>query len=175
MGFRVHTTTDPDNWVGFFCSLKTWKNLSKNLIFSLHVSKNCGSFSAVINQKFSERNAMKLIYCPECRQIISLTMEPTGCHCKRSGGLYLNQIFAVYWGDAVPLGIANSSFHAALKDQPDTAPGECFTAFVIEKKCPRFIPVDYGRVAGREDTFLFATDVELAEIEKELKLEGLSE
>jgi hypothetical protein len=45
---------------------------------------------------------------------------------------------AVYGGDAVPLGIANSTLHTAIACQPEGGRGKYFEAFVIPKQCSTF-------------------------------------
>ncbi|MEM9947990.1 MAG: hypothetical protein AAF810_18280 [Cyanobacteria bacterium P01_D01_bin.36] len=40
------------------------------------------------------------------------------------------------WGDAIPLGIVNSSFAAAVRARPEEGAGERFKAFVIPVECP---------------------------------------
>lgn len=81
---------------------------------------------------------MKLIWCRECRRVLSLHHEVETCKCGQSGGRYLEDgLHAEIWGPCLPLGFANPSFVAALQNQP-TVPGrgELFTAFVIEQNCP---------------------------------------
>lgn len=47
---------------------------------------------------------MILIFCPECDDIVSLTdREMRYCKCKKSGGMYSNEIVAEIEGKAVPL------------------------------------------------------------------------
>lgn len=80
---------------------------------------------------------MKLILCTECHRVLSLHREVETCRCGRSGGRYLDDcLTAEIWGPCVPLGFANPSFSAALRNRPDDDWGEEFTAFVIQKNCP---------------------------------------
>jgi hypothetical protein len=81
---------------------------------------------------------MKLIYCPKCHDVVRGMMEPRKCACGSSGLQYTDSLNAVYWGEAVPLGFANSSFVDALGRQPEEGGGKLFTAFVIPKNCPTF-------------------------------------
>ena len=82
---------------------------------------------------------MKLIYCPHCEDIRKLSHQMAHCHCGRSFGQYEDRgLNAIYGGDAVPLGFANSSFVDALRNQPEGGMGRCFEAFVIPKQCPTF-------------------------------------
>ena len=78
---------------------------------------------------------MKLIYCPECKSITSLSRVPKFCDCKLSGGWYRDNLNAEIWGNAIPLGINNTSFLSALQHRPKEGLGKAFTAFVIPKKC----------------------------------------
>jgi len=74
--------------------------------------------------------------------------EKRKCRCELSGGQYLSEVQAVIWGrNAVPLGIANQSFAAALSHLPGLSKRghnfevflarseSCFDAFIIQKKC----------------------------------------
>lgn len=79
---------------------------------------------------------MKLIFCPRCGDIIALRAERRTCVCGASYGQYLDDVNAVYGGQAIPLGIANQSFAQAVRHQPDHGQGQRFDAFVIPKICP---------------------------------------
>lgn len=81
---------------------------------------------------------MKLIFCPHCYDVVTLTLQTRYCACKKSSGEYLDELNAVYSGDAVPLGIANLSFTKAVLEQPDLGDGKEFKAFVIPKQCDTF-------------------------------------
>ena len=104
---------------------------------------------------------MKLIYCPECHDLFKMGIRrPRGsvqateaaivyhechCDCGQSWGHYLDDINAEYGGKAVPIGISNISFAAAVAEQPTgvfdptgkagDVLGRKFTAFVIPKLC----------------------------------------
>lgn len=83
---------------------------------------------------------MKLLYCPSCGDIFNLAVNKDKyCSCGEVHGYYTDILNAVYFGPAIPLGIANKSFTYALQFQRDRAPGTPFDAFVIEKNCPTFI------------------------------------
>jgi len=84
---------------------------------------------------------MKLIFCPYCQDIVKLHRRLTICGCGRSFGAYLDELKAVYAGDAIPLGINNKSMAGAIKTQPASGQGKYFEAFVIPKKCPTFTKV----------------------------------
>jgi len=81
---------------------------------------------------------MKLIYCNECHDVISLRFEDRTCDCGKSGGKYLDRLNAEIYGPCIPLGFAGKSFRDARENQPETNEngGALFTAFVIEKQCP---------------------------------------
>ena len=82
---------------------------------------------------------MKLIFCTECTSIVSLQREITFCSCKQSCGYYLeNGLDAYYAGNAIPLGINNTSFLKAVRNQPKNGLGKTFQAFVIPKDCSSF-------------------------------------
>ena len=80
---------------------------------------------------------MKLIYCPQCHDVVKLAFDARSCECEASHGYYkADGLNAVYSGLAVPLGFANHSFQAAILDQPDEGMGGRFEAFIIPKSCP---------------------------------------
>lgn len=81
---------------------------------------------------------MKLIYCPECHDIIKLNYGLHECICKSSWGHYTDTLNAVYGGQAIPLGIHNKSFVQAIKNQSNSGLGERFEAFVIPRHCDTF-------------------------------------
>jgi len=80
---------------------------------------------------------MKLIFCPDCSDIIKIREEKTRyCHCEKSWGVCLDKLNVEIGGKAVPLGINNSDFLRALNMRSeDNGWGETFEAFIIPKKC----------------------------------------
>lgn len=81
---------------------------------------------------------MKLIFCPECWDVVKLAVSAERkCECGKSYGRYKEDRLNAYIGGlAIPLGFANPSLVAALDEQPEKGPGRRFEAFVIEKNCP---------------------------------------
>lgn len=79
---------------------------------------------------------MKLIYCPECQDIQRLIPTITRhCDCGKSWGKYNEDgIGAIISSVAIPLGIGNQSFQAALtmmEVNPWRTWGVEFNAFII--------------------------------------------
>lgn len=84
---------------------------------------------------------MKLILCLECTDIIRLTKEYKTCDCGKCGGKYTDDINAVYFGNAQPIGIGNTSLLKAIKlqeienrehkNKPVCCEGVPFNAFCI--------------------------------------------
>lgn len=80
---------------------------------------------------------MKLIYCPICRDVVSLTYKARTCECGQSGGQYApDGVTATLTGPAIPLGFDNGSLQKALLNRPGAGDGERFEAFVIPRVCP---------------------------------------
>ena len=94
---------------------------------------------------------MKLIYCPHCEDIVKLRHYRTTCECGRSYGAYLDNLYAVYAGDAIPLGIDNLSIAAAIEARPASGRGKHFTTFVIPKECPTFTKTNAPISPGPRD------------------------
>lgn len=88
---------------------------------------------------------MKLIMCKSCFDIVKCLKTGRTCQCGRSGGQYADDgLNATYWGDAIPLGFANSSLVDALESQPANGWGQRFEAFVIPMICPTFKRIDHA-------------------------------
>ena len=81
---------------------------------------------------------MKLIFCPHCHDVRRLFPGSiTTCRCGKSSGRYLaDGLHAEIAGDAIPLGILNGSFAAAVRARPEEGRAERFEAFVIPRDCP---------------------------------------
>lgn len=77
---------------------------------------------------------MKLIFCPDCHDILALRKEARECECGASFGQYLDSINARIGGKAIPIGFANRSFIEALTHRPSNGMGATFTAFVIPER-----------------------------------------
>ena len=81
---------------------------------------------------------MKLLFCPSCKDIFRLINEMRFCRCGCICGKYIDDLYAEYYGDAIPIGFNNSSLVAAIHNQPEGEWGEPFEAFVVPKKCDTF-------------------------------------
>jgi hypothetical protein len=58
---------------------------------------------------------MKLLFCPNCGDIVKLHGENTVCECGRSWGHYLKDgLHATYGGEAIILGIGNKSLSQVM-------------------------------------------------------------
>jgi len=82
---------------------------------------------------------MKLIFCPKCQDIIRLITSPRKCLCGKSEGWYLEDGWhAVIKGDAIAVGINNSSFAAAYRSRSIKADlGPDFRAFFFPENTER--------------------------------------
>ena len=60
---------------------------------------------------------MKLIYCPDCRDVVQLKSTWHTCSCKHSGGVYnTDGLTATIGGQAKVFGIANPFFRSGWTD-----------------------------------------------------------
>lgn len=92
---------------------------------------------------------MKLLYCPECHDVFSLSDKKWKmCSCGKASGRYMDGLNAAYSG-GIPLGFNNFSFIPALSGQPKQGMGRRFEAFVIPKVCPTMVNTESG--PGEED------------------------
>lgn len=79
---------------------------------------------------------MKLIFCPDCGDVVRLVMRKRHCQCKANWGYYKKDgIHAVISKGAIPLGFANGSLVKAIALQPAMGMGVDFKAFVIPRVC----------------------------------------
>lgn len=78
---------------------------------------------------------MKLVFCKTCQDVVKAGRSRTArCSCGASKARYApDGRLAVYAGDAVPIGFANSSLAAALRKN-----GGNFSAFVIGPDCETY-------------------------------------
>ncbi len=83
---------------------------------------------------------MKLFFCKKCKDVVNLSPEERKCDCGASKGQYIDQLQATISGPAVPIGINNASFLAAIQKQPQNGEGSEFIAFVIPKGCSSVVP-----------------------------------
>lgn len=81
---------------------------------------------------------MKLVYCPECQDLVRLFREDRRCKCGRSGGHYeANGRDALLWGKAIPFGLDNFELGRGLQRQPESGLGRAISFFIIPKQSPR--------------------------------------
>ena len=81
---------------------------------------------------------MKLIVCTTCSDVVALKVGiMRECFCGASSGAYSKSRpgHAKIKGPCIPIGFANPSFIAALKDHVQDGTGIDFTAFVLRKDC----------------------------------------
>ena len=80
---------------------------------------------------------MKLIYCPECKDVVKLRRESVRtCFCGASQGIYVDKTNAKISGKAIPLCIGWRSFMLAIRNRPtDRFDGERFQAWIPPVVC----------------------------------------
>lgn len=88
---------------------------------------------------------MKLIYCPECLDMVKLRMlELRRCACGRSWGYYLeDDLTAEIGGHAVPVAIENDELREAVRRRSGTGRGTPVEA--------RVLPEDYETLRRRDE------------------------
>ena len=115
---------------------------------------------------------MKLLFCNTCRDIVKLSRTTRTCQCGATGGHYREDgLNAVYYGPAIPLGFANSSFYEAIDSQPEFGDGYRYTSFVIPKVCPTMVHIDlldYTEVFDIEEDE-YSVDIMMVKAEEERK------
>ena len=95
---------------------------------------------------------MKLLFCNTCRDIVKLSRTTRTCQCGATGGHYREDgVNAIYYGPAIPLGFANSSFYEAIDGQPEYGDGYRYTSFVIPKVCPTMVHIDFSDYVAVHD------------------------
>ena len=78
---------------------------------------------------------MKLLFCPQCQDVVKLFRDQRFCRCRQSWGRYRTAVQAEIGGRAIPLGIADEGFRGALQQRPRDGLGARFEAFVIAHQC----------------------------------------
>ena len=81
---------------------------------------------------------MKLLFCTICSNVVTLDTEVKQCDCGRTGGKYVDEVYAHYWGNPVLLGFNNTSFTKAIASSHNAAEPDAntvFEAFVFDPKC----------------------------------------
>lgn len=80
---------------------------------------------------------MKLLFCPHCQDILKLhSATLRTCHCgKSSGQCDKDGLHVTITGQAIPLGMDNTSLLNALESRPKSGKGSAFDAFVIPVHC----------------------------------------
>tara|TARA_B110000305_G_C19223663_1_gene531782 strand:+ start:421 stop:768 length:348 start_codon:yes stop_codon:yes gene_type:complete len=103
---------------------------------------------------------------------VKLSRTTRTCQCGATGGHYKEDgLNAIYYGPAIPLGFANSSFRDARDNQPEFGMGTVYNAFVIPKVCPTMEHVDlldYTEVFDIEEDE-YSVDIMMARAEDERK------
>ncbi len=60
---------------------------------------------------------MKCIYCLNCNSIVRLHNKKRLCECWKTGGVYIDNLNAIYFGkNAHPFGIDNSTFWLRIRE-----------------------------------------------------------
>ena len=76
---------------------------------------------------------MKLLMCNSCGDIFNLTRELKQCSCKLTGGKYIDNLNAEFYGNATLIGFSNSEFLEAISFK-----GLDFKGFTIKEPCQTF-------------------------------------
>jgi len=84
---------------------------------------------------------MKLLFCPDCKDVFRLTKKVRSCECGKCKGKYINNIDAIY-NEGIPLGFDNTSLGMACAAQPIAGWGKKFEAFVIPKNVQSMTKTD---------------------------------
>jgi hypothetical protein len=91
---------------------------------------------------------MKLIYCPDCKDMVKMDYDKRTCKCGDSWGYYESDgLNAKYGGKCIPIGISNPSLHSGIiHDKMDRTinpegqypgkPGIRVDAFIIPECAP---------------------------------------
>jgi hypothetical protein len=94
---------------------------------------------------------MKLILCKQCNDIVRLFSEIRTCRCKKSAGVYLNDLDAVYSGEfCIPLGIDNTSMTKAIHRRDSVLYDNLIHAFVVHDYSETFKRVQNVKTAKKQ-------------------------
>ena len=87
---------------------------------------------------------MKLLYCPECGDLISLKTATRSCECGACRGRYLDNLKAIYT-NGIPMGMSNTSLGFARIFYDSIGPEFKMEAFTIANDC-----CEYKKVSEEE-------------------------
>lgn len=85
---------------------------------------------------------MKLLFCPKCQDVVRLFQKRKVCECGASWGEYIDNLYATYGGEAIPLAIGWTSFLNALAvrdDKDHRFLGPTFEGWVVPESSDRFV------------------------------------
>lgn len=86
---------------------------------------------------------MKLIFCPNCQDVIKMAQTKRSCVCGKSWGQYHGPLQATYGGLTIPLGFDNHSLRDSIqwwKSNEREVLGTRFTAFIIPATAETCVP-----------------------------------
>lgn len=90
---------------------------------------------------------MKLIFCPNCQDVIKMAQTKRSCACGKSWGQYHGPLQATFGGMTIPLGFDNHSLRDAIqlwKTKERVELGCRFTAFIMPSTAPTCVPEQVG-------------------------------
>jgi hypothetical protein len=74
---------------------------------------------------------MKLLFCPVCMDLFKLRSEKRFCSCGASAAHYVDDVQAMYYGEAIPVGISNDGFQRAFWNRNKNHDQLNFGAWII--------------------------------------------
>lgn len=74
---------------------------------------------------------MKILHCIHCNDMVALHSEDRTCRCGRSGGRYIDRVWAEYRGPSRILGMLNQEVSQSLRDTHVPFEGPHYRWFVI--------------------------------------------
>lgn len=79
---------------------------------------------------------MKLVFCPECNDMVNLVATKRSCECGQSSGTMFANGKAVIEGKGKAIGVPTFSLLSALRRKPRKGElGEPFKGFVLSDAC----------------------------------------
>lgn len=95
---------------------------------------------------------MKLLYCRSCHDVFSLGYKLKQCSCQETGGLYTDELNAIYFGDALPMGLDSFSLDDAY-DLFKTEEYAYINLFSLLENSPagKFNKVPKGQIIAGQD------------------------
>lgn len=76
---------------------------------------------------------MKYLYCKVCKDFLAMKSEISFCSCKQTSGQYVDDLYAKYSGECIPVAIPNSQIEQAIRKHNEGRSSALAAIFIIDE------------------------------------------